>query len=382
MIELYGLRATRHHVRLALLQGLALTLVFTWSAVRMFQAAPEMDTGVAQLAMIAAYPVAAMLLALFWRGLEPELSRVDLDFAATITRRVLCPLVAGWAVAGAITHALWLRGHIHGTVLPFVPVLALGALSTLAAWGQLGAIAWFLRWQREGVRHAARTLEQHAREHEPRALARIRQWLQWWQGDAPPVPTTLIRGTLFPGLARKPWYDKRDVPGWEALESAYGVIRSEILAVYAQQEGFRRYNPYGTEDRNWRVFPLFKDNRKHAANCARCPRTVEVIEQLIGGVTRDVVVSVLEPDAYIAPHRDSGNQFLTCHFGIDVPEGCEIRVGAESRPWIQGQPIVFDTSFEHEAWNHGQRPRIVLLFEVLHPELTTVEREFFARLLR
>lgn len=382
MIERYGLRATRHHLLLTLLQGLALTLVFTWSAARIFQGLPAGDTGAAQLAMIAAYPVAAMLLVLFWRGLEPELNRADLDFVATIARRALSPLVASWAAAGAVTHALWLRGYVHDGVLPFAPVLVLGAMSTLVAWGQLVAIVWFTRWQVRAVRHAAQTLAQLAPDHEPHELVRIRQWLQWRQGNGPPVPTSLIRGTLFPGLPRKPWYDKRELAWWEKLESSYGIIRGELLAVYERREGFRRYNPYGTEDKNWRVFALFKDNRKDAANCAQCPRTVEVIEEIVGGVTRDVVVSVLEPGAYIAPHRDSGNQFLTCHFGIDIPENAEIRVGQESRPWIQGEPIVFDTSFEHEAWNHSRRPRIVLLFEVLHPALTAVERAYFARLFR
>ena len=37
--------------------------------------------------------------------------------------------------------------------------------------------------------------------------------------------------------------------------------------------------------------------------------------------------------------------------------------------------LIFDDSFEHEAWNRGTQTRIVLLFEIWRPELTATERD-------
>lgn len=36
--------------------------------------------------------------------------------------------------------------------------------------------------------------------------------------------------------------------------------------------------------------------------------------------------------------------------------------------------MVFDDSFEHEVWHNGTSPRLVLIVDVWHPELTATER--------
>jgi aspartate beta-hydroxylase len=41
--------------------------------------------------------------------------------------------------------------------------------------------------------------------------------------------------------------------------------------------------------------------------------------------------------------------------------------------------VVFDDSFEHEAWNdHPSATRIVLIVDVWHPDLTPKETKFMA----
>ena len=58
-----------------------------------------------------------------------------------------------------------------------------------------------------------------------------------------------------------------------------------------------------------------------------------------------------------------------------VPDGCGIRVGAETRAWREGELMIFDDSFEHEAWNRGTSDRTVLLFEIWRPDIDADERE-------
>jgi aspartyl/asparaginyl beta-hydroxylase (cupin superfamily) len=36
--------------------------------------------------------------------------------------------------------------------------------------------------------------------------------------------------------------------------------------------------------------------------------------------------------------------------------------------------MIFDDSFEHEAWNRSNATRIILLFEIWRPELSDEER--------
>jgi aspartyl/asparaginyl beta-hydroxylase (cupin superfamily) len=57
-----------------------------------------------------------------------------------------------------------------------------------------------------------------------------------------------------------------------------------------------------------------------------------------------------------------------------VPPGCGFRVGGETRAWEEGRLLVFDDTVEHEAWNHGDRDRILLIFDIWRPELDADER--------
>ena len=40
--------------------------------------------------------------------------------------------------------------------------------------------------------------------------------------------------------------------------------------------------------------------------------------------------------------------------------------------------MLFDDSFEHEAWHRGEKTRIVLVFDVWHPDLTDREVQFLS----
>jgi len=68
------------------------------------------------------------------------------------------------------------------------------------------------------------------------------------------------------------------------------------------------------------------------------------------------------------------NTRLICHVPLIAPPGCTLRVGSETREWQEGKALIFDDSFEHEAWNRGTSTRIVLLFEIWRPEIGESER--------
>ena len=45
-----------------------------------------------------------------------------------------------------------------------------------------------------------------------------------------------------------------------------------------------------------------------------------------------------------------------------------------SRVWKEGEFIIIDDSFEHHVWHEGTEPRLILIVDVWHPELTEKER--------
>ena len=71
----------------------------------------------------------------------------------------------------------------------------------------------------------------------------------------------------------------------------------------------------------------------------------------------------------------SSNARLTAHLPLVVPPGCcSIRVGGETRPYREGELLVFDDSYEHEVWNTSATDvRIVLLIRFWHPDVPPSE---------
>lgn len=64
------------------------------------------------------------------------------------------------------------------------------------------------------------------------------------------------------------------------------------------------------------------------------------------------------------------------HGGACVPPAAcvvECLHHAQTRPFAVGTPLVFDDSFVHEAWNRAATPRLVLIFDVWHPDLSDSE---------
>jgi aspartyl/asparaginyl beta-hydroxylase (cupin superfamily) len=74
------------------------------------------------------------------------------------------------------------------------------------------------------------------------------------------------------------------------------------------------------------------------------------------------------------------NTRLICHLPVIVPPGCRLRVGNTTRSVEQDKVLIFNDSIEHEAWNDGDAVRVVLLFEIWHPDLTADERTALAAL--
>jgi aspartyl/asparaginyl beta-hydroxylase (cupin superfamily) len=178
----------------------------------------------------------------------------------------------------------------------------------------------------------------------------------------------------YPGLSSKPWYDASAFALANDLTAHYHEIRSEILQL--QGEGFHRESERIRRRGAWDVLMLYERGRKKTENCDRCPVTTRVVEahNTVRTHAGLIYFSRMKPGTHIAAHRGPTNIRLRCHLGIQVPKGdCGLRVGDETRGWSEGECIVFDDYFEHEAWNHTPHARIVLIVDIWHPDLSPAE---------
>ena len=121
------------------------------------------------------------------------------------------------------------------------------------------------------------------------------------------------------------------------------------------------------------------------ANARHCPETMALLQTvpqpLVPGASPNAMFSLLAPNTTIPPHVGISNTRLVCHLPLIVPDGCWFRVGAETRHWKPGEAFVFDDTMEHEAANPTEELRVVLIFDVWHPDLSEPEREAVAALI-
>ena len=97
-------------------------------------------------------------------------------------------------------------------------------------------------------------------------------------------------------------------------------------------------------------------------------------DELIREHGPEVLYSVFTPGTHLLPHRGVTNTRLVSHLPLLVPEDCAINVGGELHHWQEGRVVVFDDTFEHEAWNRSKKTRVVMIYDIWNPYLDDAER--------
>jgi len=149
------------------------------------------------------------------------------------------------------------------------------------------------------------------------------------------------------------------------LEAAWRAIREECLSLPRDTyEPWVQREMYGD---GWSVFGLVAFGRRIEGALRACPRTAQALEGVPHLTTAGF--SRLAPGTHIQPHVGWVKTVYRGHLGLVVPgeTECALRVGRETRPWREGECLVFDDTVEHEAWNRAHSERIVLLFDFARP---------------
>jgi len=223
---------------------------------------------------------------------------------------------------------------------------------------------------------------------------RVEHALDIYLGDQPaniPDSRQQPKFLYFPDVPSQPYYPRERFPWLDALEDATAAIRDELHAVLSQdqqleaflgvqspQQASEMLRASGAGSAAWDAYFFYRHGHRYDDHCARCPQTAALLDAMPLVRVRDhapeTLFSVLRPGTHILPHRGVTNTRLVAHLPLIVPADCALRVGGETHVWQAGRSMIFDDTFEHEAWNRSSETRVVLIFDCWNPDLTEIER--------
>ena len=153
-----------------------------------------------------------------------------------------------------------------------------------------------------------------------------------------------------------------------------------------------------TSSGDWNVCYLYLHGLNFDANLDKLPVTKAALAN-VSRFYNHAFLSALVPGTDIIPHYGPTNKKLRCHLPLLVPSAdtassssssssssppptpsppsCLI-VSGEERELMEGKCVIFDDSFEHSSRNSGASPRVVLIFDVWHPDLSPEEIKFMS----
>jgi len=181
------------------------------------------------------------------------------------------------------------------------------------------------------------------------------------------------------GVENKPYINRANFPQLAILKENWRVIRDEALQLEREEliKGSNKYNDVGFNSffrRGWKRFYLKWYDDFHESAKKYCPKTIELIKSVPS--IKAAMFAVLPAGSQLLQHRDPYAGSLRYHLGLITPnsEDCHIVVDGESYYWKDGDDVIFDETYIHQAENKTDIDRIILFCDIERPVKTMFGR--------
>lgn len=153
---------------------------------------------------------------------------------------------------------------------------------------------------------------------------------------------------------------------------------------------------------------MYEHGLRDHANCKLTPVTCGIVESLGAKLNTqgDAKLSLMAPGTQVHSHCGPTNGRLRIHLGLMLSPQDEmgIHVGnhianqhviesdddfdivdtplsshvdsLELMRWEEGKAFCFDDSFEHSVFHNGEHPRLILILDILHPDINQAIIEY------
>lgn len=339
------------------------------------------------------------------RGLQ-ALDQGDLSTAEQQMRAAIAVWPQAPILHLELGQILELQGQTNGATRSYF--LAVSRAREKGLWLDLSRVAPGLA---ELVAHAMNYVQLHRAEvlHEilqplidkfgVSELKRVKQALDIYLEIDPTKPASPLQRPLFlyiPGLREQPYWSSDEFKWAPLALELQPQIAEEARAVLERRESvipFLQAGPGESLDHylastaapgapgaqaQWDAHFFYRHGERFEQHLLASPATAQLLERInsvqIAAHAPEICFSILAPHTTILPHTGVTNARLVAHLPLVLPGQCALRVAGQTREWRDGELLIFDDTFEHEAWNQSENARVILLMDTWHPDLGDVEK--------
>ncbi|MGH7124290.1 MAG: aspartyl/asparaginyl beta-hydroxylase domain-containing protein [Stellaceae bacterium] len=178
---------------------------------------------------------------------------------------------------------------------------------------------------------------------------------------------------------------RRFAEAWRALRDEAMDVSKELTAVPRFHEIMPEQTAISANDaRDWRMFIIKAYGVEVPANKARCPALASIVETMPEVLSASL--SFMAPGKHIPAHRGPFRGVLRFYLALSMPRladgrpGAVLKVADGEYRLEDGDYMLWDDTYPHEAWNESDQVRAVLLLDVWRPGMPT-DMQLFSRAL-
>jgi aspartyl/asparaginyl beta-hydroxylase (cupin superfamily) len=170
-------------------------------------------------------------------------------------------------------------------------------------------------------------------------------------------------------------YDSSRLLLRDTINKLIPQFRTEFLAVHGTNTSDIPLYDTGKEldvHKKWRMCVLKNMGVWDNQSKTLYPTLNQFVEEM-GDTCRSVGYSILEPGGNVITHTDTEENhedYVIVHAPLIVPEGDVGFIENDERgKWIEGECFILDVESPHSIWNYTDKPRVVVLFELLKKDV-------------
>lgn len=175
-------------------------------------------------------------------------------------------------------------------------------------------------------------------------------------------------------VPNKKYFESEEFPWIKEIEDEWHLMRADLDKLLAERDTIPDICEISEEQLKvvdygqWKSFAFLFHGKWVKSNCEQCPETVRMLKKIPR--IKTAFFSILDPHVEIAEHRGPFKGYLRYHLALMIPKDskkCALRLGGEIRHWEEGKSLVFDDTFNHDAWNKSDETRVVLFVDFIRP---------------